>query len=175
MTDYAWPTAPLIHARWREHGYTSFEASTLYFRDPESGYYISTITGILHKPQDGEFIVIAEYVKATEVEKRLDQIRQLETALRKKKAKLRSKNHTIKNLAYQRKLASDILSPRALISHEHKTPDTSRAHATIRHVDDNRILPWLAVVTLPDGGQLTAAFGTHQQATEWVASELNSQ
>lgn len=23
MTDYAWPTAPVIRARWRNHGYTN--------------------------------------------------------------------------------------------------------------------------------------------------------
>ncbi|MDF2419502.1 hypothetical protein [Trueperella pyogenes] len=176
MTDYAWPTAPLIRARWREHGSNSYDPSALYLRGKASGEYINNHLNRWYSPEDGEFVVITEYVEAAKLEKRLDQIRQLEKALRKKKAKLRSKNHTIKQLAYQRKLASDMLSPRALISHEDKNPDPMiAAHATIRHVKGSQLLPWLAIVTLPDGGQLTAAFGTHAQAVEWVANELNTQ
>ncbi|WP_461005087.1 hypothetical protein [Trueperella pyogenes] len=176
MTEHAWPTAPVIHARWREHGYTNFEASALYLRGTASGDYIKSPLNRRCRPEDGEFIVITEYVEATEVEKRLDQIRQLENALRKKNAKLRTKNHTITQLAYQRKLAYATASTCATIKHEDKNPDPSaQPHATIRHVKDNQLLPWLAVVTLPDGQQLTAAFGTHAQAVEWVGKELNNQ
>ncbi|MEW6874961.1 hypothetical protein [Trueperella pyogenes] len=51
--------------------------------------------------------------------------------------------------------------------HEHKNLDPmTAARATIRHVKDNRLLPWLAVVTLSDGGQLTAAFGDGETANE---------
>ncbi|WP_406711005.1 hypothetical protein QEV68_10600 [Trueperella pyogenes] len=175
MTENVWPTAPVIRARWREHGSNTYSHGALYRRAVAGREYINPNVGSWLGPEDGEFTTITEYVEATELEKHLDRIRQLEKALRKKNAKLRSKNHTITQIAYQRKLASDILSPRALISHEDKTPDTSRAHATIRHVDDNQLLPWLTVVTLPDGQQLTAAFGTHAQAVEWVGKELNTQ
>lgn len=173
MIEHAWPTAPVIRARWREHGSNTYSHSALYRRAVAGRKYINPNVGSWLGPEDGEFTTITEYVEATELEKRLDQIRQLENALRKKNAKLRSKNHTIRNLAYQRKLASDMLSPRAVISHEDKNPDPkTTAHATIRHVKGSQLLPWLAIVTLPDGQQLTAAFGTHQQATEWVANEL---
>lgn len=176
MTDYVWPTAPVIRARWRAYGSNSYDGPALYFRATTGGDYLNPGTGKWSCPEDGEFVTVTEYVEAAEVEKHLDQIRQLEKALRKKNAKLRSKNHTIKNLAYQRKLASDMLSPHAIIKHGDKNPDPSaQPRATIRHVKDNRLLPWLAVVTLADGQQLTAAFGTHQQAVEWVGKELNSQ
>lgn len=176
MTEHAWPTAPVIRARWREHGYTNFEAPALYLRGTASGDYIKSPLNRRCRPEDGEFVVITEYVEAAEVEKRLDQIRQLENALRKKNAKLRSKNHTITQIAYQRNIAYATASICATIKHEDKNPDPKPvACAAIRRVKDNRLLPWLAVVTLPDGGQLTAAFGTHQQATDWVASKIDNQ
>lgn len=176
MTEHVWPTAPLIKAHWRKRGYFAHEGSiSIYIRGLTGDYY-NVFTDRYHSPEDGEFVVIAEYVEATELEKRLDQIRQLENALRKKNAKLRSKNHTITQIAYQRNLAYATASTCATIKHEDKNPDPSaQPHATIRRVKDNQLLPWLTVVTLPDGGQLTAAFGTHQQATNWVASKIDNQ
>lgn len=107
MTENVWPTAPVILARWREHGYTNFGDPATYFYDPATGDYISRYLNRRCIPRYGEFQVITEYVDAAQLEKRLDQIRQLENALRKKNAKLRTKNQIIKNLS----LASGTLTP----------------------------------------------------------------
>ncbi|MGV4377951.1 hypothetical protein [Trueperella pyogenes] len=176
MTEHVWPTAPVIRARWREHGSNTYSHGALYRRAVAGREYINPNVGSWLGPEDGEFTTITEYVEATELEKRLDQIRQLENALRKKNAKLRFQKDVTKNLAYQRNLAYATASTCATIKHEDKNPDPKPvACAAIRRVKDNRLLPWLAVVTLPDGGQLTAAFGTHQQATDWVASKIDNQ
>lgn len=176
MTDYAWPTAPVIRARWRAYGSNSYDGPALYFRATTGGDYLNPGIGKWSCPEDGEFTTITEYVEATELEKRLDQIRQLENALRKKNAKLRFQKDVTKNLAYQRKLASDMLSPRALIHHEDKNPDpTPIAHTTIRCIKDNQLLRWMVVVTPPGGPQLPVLFSTYQQAIDWVANELYSQ
>ncbi|WP_341741319.1 hypothetical protein [Trueperella pyogenes] len=176
MTEHVWPTAPVIRARWREHGSNTYSHGALYRRAVAGREYINPNVGSWLGPEDGEFTTITEYVEATELEKRLDQIRQLENALRKKNAKLRFQKDVTKNLAYQRKLASDMLSPRALIHHEDKNPDpTPIAHTTIRCIKDNQLLRWMVVVTPPGGPQLPVLFSTYQQAIDWVANELYSQ
>lgn len=162
MTEHAWPTAPLICARWREHGYTSFEASTLYFRDPESGYYISAITGIWHKPQDGEFIVIAEYVKATEVEKRLDQIRQLETALRKKNARLRRYKEDLRRASEKRKEAYRAGRKAECLAQAGKL----RARIFRRYGG------WVAYISHGAGVYIPAWKPTHAEAMKWAENKI---
>ncbi|MGV4329222.1 hypothetical protein [Trueperella pyogenes] len=162
MTDYAWPTAPVIRARWRAYGSNSYDGPALYFRGTTGGDYLNPGIGKWSCPEDGEFVTVTEYVEATELEKRLDQIRQLEKALRKKNARLRRYKEDLRQASEKRKEAYRAGRKAECLAQAGKL----RARIFRRYGG------WVAYISHGAGVYIPAWKPTHAEAMKWAENKI---
>lgn len=162
MTEYAWPTAPVILARWRAYGNNSYDVPALYFRATSGGDYLNPGIGKWSRPEDGEFIDVTEYVESEALEKRTAEVRQLEKALQRKNARLRRYKDDLRRASEKRKEAY-----RAGRRAERRA-QAGKLRARIFR----RYGGWVVYISHGAGVYIPAWKPTHAEAMKWAENKL---
>ncbi|MEW6943615.1 hypothetical protein V3M81_08890 [Trueperella pyogenes] len=173
MSEAVWPTAPVIRARWRDHGHIHYSFPSTYIYDPVTGEYFNPGTGKWHSPEYGEFDTVTEYVEAEALEKRTAEVRKLEKALQDKNRKLKGYREALKLANHTGRTNAYALGVQHGVTQERAKPRPHRyMHAYVRKVNSSPM--WLAEVRRGAKGRTWRDFPTHEEAIDWATAVMRN-